>query len=276
MSNSDYFQQPQNRVALVLEYDGANYCGWQRQLSPLQATIQQEVESAVAKVANHPVTVICAGRTDSGVHATSQVVHFDCVIDRGRKAWVAGCNSLLPDSISILDAMAVKLDFHARFSASARRYNYVIQQRDTAPAILSHRVLHIPQTLDIAAMHCAAQALLGEQDFSAFRAAGCQSKTSLRNVTEIRVLGLGSFVVIDIQANAFLQHMVRNIVGSLLAIGKGSQPTTWIADLLAAKDRTRAAVTAKPDGLYLTGVSYPDHPELPSRSIPPSFIEAAA
>ena len=237
------------RIALTLEYDGAGYCGWQRQLSPLQASIQQEVECALAKIADHRVKVICAGRTDAGVHATSQVLHFDCAIDRGRKAWVTGCNSLLPPSIRILDARAMEPGFHARYSATARRYNYIIQPRATAPAILAPRVLQRRPARHVPAMHRAAHALLGEQDFSAVRAAACQSKTPFRNVTSVRVVALGSFVVIDIQANAFLQHMVRNIVGSLLAIGDGSRPAVWIAVLLAGKARTRASETAKRGGL---------------------------
>lgn len=258
----------------MLEYDGTRYCGWQRQLSPSLATVQQQVESALAKVADHSVVVVCAGRTDSGVHATSQVIHFDCAIDRGRKAWVSGCNSLLPENIRIINAQAMESNFHARFSAFARRYNYIIQRRETAPAILSRRVLHVWQNLDVEAMNAAAQALLGEQDFSAFRAAGCQSKTPFRNVSAVRVFSLGSFVVIDIQANAFLQHMVRNIVGALLVVGRGSKPVDWIAKLLAARDRTQGAVTAKPDGLYLVGVSYPDNFALSCRYIPPGFIQA--
>lgn len=276
MSKSDNPLAPDQRIALTLEYDGAGYRGWQRQLSPSQASIQQEVECALARIADHRVKVICAGRTDAGVHATSQVLHFDCAIDRGRKAWVTGCNSLLPPSIRILDARTMAPDFHARFSATARRYNYIIQRRETAPAILAQRVLHIRRELDVTAMHRAAQALLGEQDFSAFRASGCQAKTPFRNVTSVRVISLGSYVVIDVQANAFLQHMVRNIVGSLLAIGDGSRPTAWIADLLAGKDRTRAAVTAAPGGLYLTQVTYPDQTGLAPAYIPPGFIEALA
>ena len=276
MPKSDNLRTLDQRIALTLEYDGAGYCGWQRQDSASQASIQQEIETALTRVADHRVTVICAGRTDAGVQATSQVLHFDCTIDRGRKAWVTGCNSLLPSSIRILDARVMEPDFHARFSATARRYNYIIQQRETAPAILAQRVLHVRRPVDVDAMHGAAQALLGEQDFSAFRAAACQSRTPFRNVTSVRVISLGSFIVIDIQANAFLQHMVRNIVGSLLAIGAGSRPATWIADLLAGQDRTRAAVTAKPAGLYLTQVTYPDQTGLTAAYIPPGFIEALA
>ena len=219
MPKSDNLRTLDQRIALTLEYDGAGYCGWQRQDSASQASIQQEVETALARVADHRVTVICAGRTDAGVHATSQVLHFDCTIDRGRKAWVTGCNSLLPSSIRILDAKVMEPDFHARFSATARRYNYIIQQRETAPAILAQRVLHVRRPVDVDAMYGAAQALLGEQDFSAFRAAACQSRTPFRNVTSVRVISLGSFIVIDIQANAFLQHMVRNI-GRLFACNR--------------------------------------------------------
>lgn len=261
------------RIALSLEYDGAIFSGWQKQLSPMLATIQLEVETALSKIANHPVTVTCAGRTDAGVHATCQVIHFDAQVDRGEKAWVVGSNSLLVKSIRVLTASRVSGDFHARFSALSRRYLYVILQRKIAPAILYKRVTHVAQELDVAAMHTTAQALLGEQDFSSFRAAGCQSKTSARNVMRADVYRQGAFVILDIQANAFLQHMVRNIVGALLEVGQGQRPQNWIADLLARRDRTEAGATAHPDGLYLVDVGYPDKFKLPVRLSLPSFLE---
>lgn len=239
------------------------------------ATIQQEVESALTKIADHPVTVICAGRTDAGVHATCQVVHFDAKIDRGEKAWVVGSNSLLAKSIRVLSATTVPPDFHARFSATSRRYHYVIMQRKIAPAILYQRVTHVPFELNVSAMHEAAQALLGEQDFTSFRAAGCQSKTPFRNVSRVSVFRQGAFVVVDIQANAFLQHMVRNIVGALLEIGQGLRPVDWIGELLAARNRSAAGVTAPPDGLYLVAVGYPDKFRLPLRLNLPSFLDVS-
>lgn len=261
------------RIALTLEYDGSAFSGWQRQLSPAVATIQQEVEAALSKVANHPVTVICAGRTDAGVHATCQVIHFDCKIDRGEKAWVMGGNSLLPRSIRLLSATPVGDDFHARFSALSRRYLYMIYQRKIAPAILYKRATHVATSLDVEAMQTAAQHLLGERDFSSFRAAGCQSNSAWRNVIRADVSRRGTFVMLDIQANAFLQHMVRNIVGALLEVGTGRQSPDWIADLLGIRDRTRGAVTAPSDGLYLVQVEYPEQFPLPAGAARPGFLE---
>lgn len=272
MSEPESSSPESQRIALTVEYDGGAFSGWQRQLSPAVATIQHEVEAALSKIANHPVTVICAGRTDAGVHATCQVIHFECAIDRGEKAWVMGGNSLLPRTVRILTATAVPSDFHARFSAQSRRYLYLIYQRAIAPAIMYKRVTHVPALLDVDAMHAAAQSLLGEQDFTSFRAAGCQSKSSWRNVMRAEVTRRGAFVILDIQANAFLQHMVRNIVGALLEIGHGRQNPTWIGELLAQRDRTLGAVTAPPDGLYLVQVGYPERFDLPAGAARPGFL----
>ncbi|PCJ28698.1 MAG: tRNA pseudouridine(38-40) synthase TruA [SAR86 cluster bacterium] len=261
------------RIALGVEYDGANYSGWQKQLSPEQNTIQQNVERALSKVADTEVSVTCAGRTDSGVHATSQVIHFDCVIDRGLKAWVVGCNSLLPKTIRILWAKNVADDFHARFSARSRRYLYLIYQRKIESTMFVKRVTHERGSLNIEQMHEAAQCLLGEQDFTSFRAAGCQSRTAKRNVMHAKVYKSGQLIVFDIQANAFLQHMVRNIMGSLIKVGKGEQQAQWIAQLLKAKDRSLSAATALPHGLYLTGVDYPEEFKLPSDFLIPDFLQ---
>lgn len=273
MSEPDSPQHPAERIALSLEYDGAAFSGWQKQLSPMLATIQMEVETALSKIANHPVVVSCAGRTDAGVHATCQVIHFDTQADRGEKAWIVGSNSLLMKSVRVLTATRVAPDFHARFSATSRRYHYVILQRKIAPAILYKRVTHIAQELDVEAMNTAAQALLGEQDFSSFRAAGCQSKTPFREVTRANVYRQGAFVILDIQANAFLQHMVRTIVGSLLEIGQGRRSPDWLGELLSRRDRTEAGVTAPPDGLYLVAVTYPDKYQLPLRLVIPGFLD---
>lgn len=273
MSEPAPSQPGTERFALSLEYDGAAFFGWQKQLSPLLATIQQEVETALSKIADHPVSTVCAGRTDTGVHATSQVIHFDAQIDRGEKAWIVGTNSLLVKSVRVLTATRVTADFHARFSALSRRYYYVILQRKIAPAIFYKRVTHIAEELDVAAMNLAAQALIGEQDFSSFRAASCQSRSPFREVTRAHVFRQGAFVVFDIQANAFLQHMVRNIVGSLLEIGAGRQPSEWLREVLALRDRTLAAMTAPSDGLYLVSVAYPDKFQLPLQLALPGFLD---
>lgn len=270
------------RIALAIEYDGSRYNGWQRQSAAGSkgntsvVTVQQEVEKALSTVVAHDVSVTCAGRTDAGVHATSQVVHFECAQDRGEKAWTRGVNSLLPRSIRVLWAREVDNGFNARFSAEARRYHYVIYTRKQASAILEGRVTHIPFKLDVEAMDSAAQALLGEQDFTSFRAAGCQSSTPNRNVHKVTVSSHNDFVLINIEANAFLQHMVRNIAGSLLVIGRGQKPVTWIAELLALRNRCEAAMTAAPHGLYLVQVKYPPSSGLPVGVLAPPFVDIDA
>jgi tRNA pseudouridine38-40 synthase len=273
---SEQIPQASYRIALGVEYEGTHYSGWQRQLSPLQETVQQHVERALSQIANRQVSVICAGRTDAGVHATCQVIHFDCAIDRGTKAWVVGSNSLLPDSIRILWAKNVSADFHARFSATSRRYFYLIYQRKIASVMFAGRISHERAPLDLDAMNAAAQFLPGERDFSAFRAAGCQSKSANRNIMHARLYQEGSLIVFDIQANAFLQHMVRNIIGSLLVVGRGQQSPGWIDELLQGKDRSRAGKTASPHGLYLVGVNYPPQFEIPGEFSAPGFLAASA
>jgi tRNA pseudouridine38-40 synthase len=268
--------ESKHRVALAVEYFGADYSGWQKQSSPVLETVQQQLEKALSKIADHEITVSCAGRTDSGVHATSQVVHFDCGIDRGQKAWVIGTNSILPHSIRVLWAKNVSIDFHARFSALYRRYHYLILEGEIESAILNGRVTHQKPGLNVQAMHEAAQLLIGEQDFSSFRAAGCQSKTPNRNVQKVSVRRSGQYLLMEIQANAFLQHMVRNIMGSLLMVGRGEREPGWIRELLLATDRTQAGVTAIPDGLYLTGVGYPDQFGLPCCEFLPVITPAGA
>jgi len=258
------------RVALGIEYDGSNYFGWQRQREVI--SVQQHLETVLSKIANQPIEVTCAGRTDAGVHATGQVVHFDTSNPRKLAAWTLGCNSNLPDNIAVRWANDVGEDFHARFSATARRYRYIIVNRPFRPGILRAGVTHHHHPLDEHKMHQAAQALLGEQDFSSFRAVHCQSKTPFRCVHSVSVTRHGDFVVVDIAANAFLHHMVRNIVGSLLRVGEGAEPVDWIAVLLALKDRTQAAPTAKPNGLYLVDVTYPEQFALPKVAMGPLFL----
>ena len=258
------------RIALGIEYDGAQHYGWQRQREV--PSVQEHLEKALSTVANTPIEVQCAGRTDAGVHATGQVVHFDCDAVRPLKVWTMGVNANLPSSVAVKWCVHVSDDFNARFSATGRRYRYVIYNHKMRPAILEQGITHIHRPLNEQLMHEAAQALLGEQDFSAFRAALCQSKTPFRNVTNVTVSRHGAFVVVDISANAFLHHMVRNIVGSLVEIGSGHQPVDWIATLLAGRDRTLSAATAKPNGLYLVKVDYPDTFGLPEQPLGPLFL----
>lgn len=258
------------RIAVGLEYDGSRYYGWQKQREVVG--VQQRVEEALAKVADHPVEVTCAGRTDAGVHATAQVVHFDTPNDRRGAAWTLGVNAHLPADIAVRWAQPVAEDFSARFSAVARRYRYIIANTALRPGIHGHGVSHYHKPLDVAAMQAAAPALLGEHDFSAFRAAQCQSHSPFRCVHHLQVKRHGDFVVVDIGANAFLHHMVRNIVGSLLVIGQHQAPVTWLAELLASKDRTQAAATAKPGGLYLVGVTYPEQWQLPTPVTGPLWL----
>lgn len=215
----------------------------------------------------------CAGRTDTGVHGTAQIIHFDSPVERPSRAWVMGGNTKLPAAVRILWATSVDDHFHARFSATARRYRYVIDNNSVAPAVLSHGLTHVRDPLDVDLMHQAAQDLLGERDFSAFRGAGCQSNTPFRCVHHVRVVRHHQLIVVDIKANAFLLHMVRNIVGSLIEIGAGRQPVHWMAELLAAGDRRLAAATASPKGLYLVAVDYPDYPDLPQLPLGPFFTQ---
>tara|TARA_R110002126_G_scaffold33382_44_gene104650 strand:+ start:8884 stop:9663 length:780 start_codon:yes stop_codon:yes gene_type:complete len=258
------------RIALGIEYDGTGFFGWQRQREV--NSVQQELEIALAKVANSPIEVFCAGRTDAGVHATGQVVHFDTEAVRDNKAWIMGTNSQLPDQIAVRWAKPVSDDFHARFSATARRYRYVIYNHKYRPAILRAGLSHYHQPLDLSLMQQAAPALIGEHDFSAFRAVQCQSKTPFRNVHHLRLSRVGDYLILDIKANAFLHHMVRNITGSLLEIGMGRQPVNWLAELLQSRNRNLAAATAKPGGLYLVDVDYPEHFGLPKVATGPLFL----
>ncbi|MCW2254140.1 tRNA pseudouridine38-40 synthase [Providencia alcalifaciens] len=259
-----------SRIALGIEYNGSRYYGWQRQLEV--KSVQGCLEEALSKVANHPVSVFCAGRTDAGVHATGQVVHFETSVTRKEAAWTMGVNTHLPADIAVRWCQPVDDEFHARFSATARRYRYVIFNHRYRPAILSNGVTHFHYPLDEKRMHEAAQALLGENDFTSFRAVQCQSRTPWRNVMHVQVTRHGNYVVVDIKANAFVHHMVRNIVGSLLEIGCGNQDINWMAQLLVLKDRTKAAATAKADGLYLVGVDYPEKFALPSNVMGPVFL----
>lgn len=244
-----------SRIACCVEYDGGGYSGWQSQRGA--HTVQDALEQALATVADSRVRVHCAGRTDAGVHAAAQWCHFDAPAVRSAKAWVLGTNAQLPPSIRVRHAQPVASDFDARHSASARSYVYAIANTPVAPAMLHGRLTWQRRELDAARMHEAAQCLLGERDFSAFRAAACQSRTPMRYVESLRVQREGALVCIGITANAFLHHMVRNIAGALMCIGTGERDAQWLAAVLAGRDRRLAAATAPPHGLYLYGVRYP-------------------
>lgn len=244
------------RIALGLEYDGSHFHGWQGQRAGLR-TVQHCLQSALSRVADHPVTVTCAGRTDAGVHALAQVVHFDTTAGRRPRAWVLGANSQLPADISVHWVQPVVPEFHARYAALARRYRYVILNRAVRPAVARTQVTWYHYPLDAESMHAAGQLLLGEHDFSAFRARDCQSHSPWRRVDQLQVWRAGDRVILEIEANAFLHHMVRNIVGVLLKIGRGEAPMAWASQVLASRQRTQAGVTAPAAGLYLQRVRYP-------------------
>lgn len=249
------------RLAAAVEYDGSGFFGWQRQRQT--PTVQACLEEALSRVADHAVQVHCAGRTDTGVHARCQVVHFDTTAQRSERAWVLGTNTHLPPGISLLWLRAVGADFHARFSARRRRYRYRILNRWVRPALERGRVAWIRQPLDAERMHAAAQQLVGEHDFSSFRAAGCQARSAVRTVHAVAVRRCEHEIHLDIEANAFLYHMVRNIAGALIAVGRGLEPVSWMNDLLQRRDRTAGGITAPPAGLYFVAPSYPDFPDLP-------------
>ncbi|SES72528.1 tRNA pseudouridine(38-40) synthase TruA [Thorsellia anophelis] len=261
---------PLLNYAMGIEYDGSRYAGWQRQHHAV--TVQGELEKALSHIANEVIEVQCAGRTDAGVHATCQIVHFKTHVQRAQGAWTLGVNSQLPPDIAVKFAMPIAQDFHARFSAQSRRYRYVIYNHRLRPAILQSGLTQCFEPLDEMAMHRAAQSLVGEHDFTSFRALACQSHSPWRNLEYISVKRIGAYVVIEVQANAFLHHMVRNIAGSLIQVGIKAKPEKWIAELLTLKNRQIAAATAKPNGLYLVHVNYPDHFNLPKFDDGPLFL----
>ncbi len=242
------------RIALGLEYDGRGFCGWQSQASG--CGVQDALERGLTAVHGQPVRVIAAGRTDSGVHASAQVAHFDAVAVRPMTAWVRGTNVGLPAGVAVLWAATVQERFHARFSATGRAYTYLLLNRTARPGLLSARVGWFHRPLDVDRMAAAARALIGTHDFSAFRAAECQADSPVKELRRLDIERCGDLIVFRIAANAFLHKMVRNLIGSLVYVGKGKYPPEWIAELLAAKDRARAAPTFAPDGLYLSAVEY--------------------
>ncbi len=243
------------RFACAVEYDGSGFSGWQRQ--DHARSVQADIEAALSRVADHPVQTACAGRTDAGVHATWQVVHFDSHAERSERSWVLGVNSNLPGDVRLLSIKPVADEFHARFSAQARRYRYVILSRPVASALLRQRVTWTHQSLDEARVSAAAAYLLGEHDFSSFRAVACQAKSPVRTVYRLDVTRSGDYLYLDVEANAFLHHMVRNIAGVLMAVGRGERDPDWVGDVLDKRDRSQGGVTAPAAGLYLVGVRYP-------------------
>lgn len=249
------------RIAMGVEYAGDAFRGWQSQAHG--RTVQDVLEKALSAIAAEPVRLHCAGRTDAGVHATAQVAHFDTVALRPMTAWVRGVNALLPPAVVVRWAMTVDDTFHARFLAMERQYRYILHNAPTRPAMLAGRVgwFHVP--LDEARMAEAVKCLVGTHDFSAFRAAGCQSKTPVKVMREARVMRQGEYLLFDFRANAFLHHMIRNLVGALVYVGKGHYPVDWMREVLEMRDRTCAAPTFPPDGLYLCGVGYPPRWSLP-------------
>lgn len=258
------------RIALGIEYDGSRFHGWQLQ-DPSVRSVQGAVESAIAKVADHPVRVHCAGRTDTGVHATGQVVHFDTDAERSEHSWVFGGNANLPKDAAVLWARPVSDAFHARFSARRRSYRYAIFSRPVRPTFLRGRVAWDYRRLDAQRMAAAAQYLVGRHDFSSYRAVACQAKHPVRTVYRLDVARHGEAIVIDVEADGFLHHMVRNIAGVLMSIGAGEQPPEWAREVLDYRDRTLGGVTGPAEGLYLVDVEYPEEFELPRLSHLPAF-----
>ncbi|WP_031433161.1 tRNA pseudouridine(38-40) synthase TruA [Methylomarinum vadi] len=244
------------RIVLGVEYDGSRFHGWQHQQG--KRTVQAELEKALTKIASRPITVVCAGRTDAGVHALEQVVHFDCEVERDPRAWVMGSNTQLPDDVRVLWARPAVDDFHARYNAIARFYRYIFFNRPVNSALVHRQMTWCFEPLDERKMHRAAQALIGEHDFSSFRATSCQSVSPCRLMYFIDVHREQDRVIMDISANAFVHHMVRNIAGVLMDIGRGRKPEDWTEYLLQVKDRKQGGLTAPPQGLYLGGVFYPE------------------
>lgn len=258
------------RYAAAIEYDGSEYCGWQRQ--PHCTSVQSQVEKALSSVANEPIIVACAGRTDTGVHATTQIIHFDSQAVRGPSNWVKGSNANMPRDIRCHWAGQMSEGFHARFSAVSRTYRYAVLNTPRQPALLKDNVTWERRPLSLSAMQQAAGALIGEHDFSSFRAAHCHSMTPWRHIYYLDIFSVNDMIVFEICANAFLLHMVRNIVGALLTVGRQEQAPDWLADILLLRDRKKAPMTAPANGLYLVGVGYPPQFGLPQFNAGPCFV----
>jgi tRNA pseudouridine38-40 synthase len=249
------------RIAAIIEYDGSIFSGWQWQDDA--PSVQAAVEKALSQVADEPIQVTVAGRTDAGVHASAQVIHFDTHAKRSEYAWLRGANSNLPPEVALLWVGEADSEFHARFSATVREYRYVILNHAVRPTYLARRVTHEYRPLDVTRMQAAADTLIGTHDFSSFRAMQCQAKSPVRELRRLTVEQRGEFVLIEAAANAFLHHMVRNLAGVLMDIGAGEQEPAWAKEVLEARDRTVGGITAPPDGLYLTAIEYPEHFNIP-------------
>lgn len=266
------FPEGMKRVAMGVEYCGSAFHGFQKQQSASE-TVQAHLERALSRVANEDVTLVCAGRTDAGVHATNQVIHFDTLANRQEKSWLKGVNTYLPGDIAIKWVKPVGPGFHARFSADSRTYRYIFFSNKVRPALSRNMVTWTGYSLDLNKMREAAKYLVGEHDFSSFRAAQCQAASPIRTVEAVEFFPSGRFFVMEIRANAFLHHMVRNISGALLDIGRGAKPVEWMQVLLDLRDRTKAAPTAHPYGLYLVNVDYPEEFGLPIEPYGPDFVQ---
>jgi tRNA pseudouridine38-40 synthase len=259
------------RIALCVEYDGSHYHGWQTQ-QPGVATVQERVEAALSSVADHPVSVVCAGRTDTGVHATGQVVHFDTSASRANKSWVFGANANLPDDISVRWATEVPDSFHARFSAVSRRYRYLIYNHPVRPALFNNQVTWNHRPLDAGPMREALAHLRGTHDFTSYRSVHCQAKSPVKTLHHLALYQYDELLVLEVEANAFLMHMVRNIAGVLMSIGTGRHEPEWAGQVLAARDRRQGGVTAPPFGLYLVEIGYPGTFSLPRHPRGPLWL----
>jgi tRNA pseudouridine38-40 synthase len=262
-----------NRIALGLEYDGSQFCGWQRQKNKL--SVQAALENALSQVANTPISTVCAGRTDAGVHATGQVVHFDTNVVRSERAWVYGANTVLSrlsQGVRVLWIKNVLNNFDARRSAISRRYRYIIYNHPLRPSLLRQYVTWEHMKLDVQSILEASQYWLGEHDFSSFRGSGCQSLSPIRTIHAIKFLKRNDYIIVEFMANAFLQHMVRNMIGVLLKIGRGTMGPEWAKAVLLKKDRREAGVTAQPMGLYLVEVQYPKVFAIPELPLGPWFL----
>ncbi|MFL0798353.1 MAG: tRNA pseudouridine(38-40) synthase TruA [Cellvibrionaceae bacterium] len=257
---------------MIIEYDGTQYHGWQQQPSGV-ATVQAELQKALSKVANEPITLVCAGRTDAGVHGTYQVIHFDTTAQRKPRQWLLGVSCSLPRNIGVRWAGEVNPQFHARFSAGARTYRYIICNEQARPGLFGSHLTWEGKPLDVDLMQQGGDFLVGEHDFSSFRASGCQAHSPVRTVSYLKLWRQNNLVVMEIKANAFLHHMVRNIIGVLLEVGKGDQPPGWVKEVLEYRNRELGGVTAKPHGLYLVKVDYPDGFGIPELLSGPAFIE---